>query len=164
MSIKILARAFAVTAMAALLFAASQSPAATARIVPGKGIVGVAIGASMKHVREVLGTPDRIRPPSWGYGAPLRGRVSFDHKRRVSDVWTISQQQRTPRGIGPGSSLARVKGAYPRARCHGRRAHKICIVDGRLGKRRVRTDFLFHGRLWKVDVYLLPAKVKPGPS
>ncbi|MGN6189713.1 MAG: hypothetical protein ACTHOE_12525 [Conexibacter sp.] len=141
---------------------------AQARIVIGQGIAGVRIGDGQRHVRRVLGRPDRVIPPAWAYGAPLHGRVGFDHRRRVNDIWTTSRRQRTRAGVGPGSSVAAVRRAYRHARCfRGRHGDAIvlCALRSHRRGRTVETDFLFRRRQVKtVDVFLLMPEARPGPA
>jgi hypothetical protein len=141
-------------------------PATCARILPGHGIARVDVGFSATHVRHLLGRPHKVVPPTWVYGAPLKGRVGFNHRYRVNDVWTKSLRQKTPKGIGPGSSLRAMRRAYPHARCHAskRGPRRICTLTARHGRHRINTDFLFKGRLRLVDVYLVPPPLKPGPK
>ncbi len=148
-----------------LVISATLSASASGAILPGKGIAGVNIGASMARVRAQLGRPDRVTPPSWRYGPPLRGRVGFDHRHEVNDVSTRSPRQRTHKGIGPGSSLGALHAAYPHAHCHARkRRRSICILSAHDDGRTVKTDFIFNGPLREVDVYSIPPAVPPGPK
>lgn len=139
---------------------------AAARIIPGQGIAGVRIGDSEAQVRNVLGRPRKVIPPSWGYATPLNGRVSFNHRRRVNDVWTTNHGQRTRKGIGPGSSLKQMRATYHHARCYAAKQGKrsLCTLVFRSHRRTVKTDFLFRGRLRVVDVYEVSAPIKPGPE
>jgi hypothetical protein len=145
--------------LAAATLAAGLLPViAGAAIVPGRGIAGVRIGYSEARVQSVLGRPGRVVPPSWAYGRPLRGQVSFNHARRVDDIWTVSRAERTKRGVGPGSSYARMRQAYPKGRCAGHGTGlRICVLVSNRHKRTVRTEFIFGRRLLKrVEIYLVP--------
>jgi len=138
--------------------AGAVAPSAQATIVPSRGIAGVRLGYSMKRVRHALGKPRRVAPPAWEYGRPLRGRVSFNHRRRVDDIWTVSPRQRTRRGIGPGASLRRFRLSYPRVHCRGRHRRRVCIVAAHHNGRTTKTFFAFRGRLRMVEIYLLPPR------
>jgi hypothetical protein len=136
---------------------------ASATIVVGGGIAGVRLGETRAQVRRHLGRPSYVRPPSWGYAGQLDGEVAFDAHSRVDDVWTVSTHQRTNRGIGPGSSPAAFRHAYPRTACytHGVRGWTmVCSIQSRTGSSLTETDYLFRGQLRKVDVYVVP---QPGP-
>ncbi len=132
------------------------SGTASARITPGTGMAGVSMGGKMRQVRASLGKPKKVRPPAWVYGAPLKGQVEFDHRRRVKSIWTASRRQRTRKGIGPGSSLRSTRRAYPRLRCYSRRKFRRCTLRRRHRHKVIATDFLFRGRLRIVNVHLLP--------
>jgi hypothetical protein len=139
--------------------------AATARIVPGRGMAGVQIGDRMPAVRHTLGKPRRVVPPSWVYGLPLKGQVGFAG-RRVDDIWTRSRRQRTKRGIGPGSTLRMTKRAYPKLRCHHRSGawNVLCVLHHLAKHGRVDTDFLFkRNRVAIVDVFGVRRSKKGGP-
>jgi len=146
--------------LVALLLICAVPALALARIVPGKGIGGVKLGDRMAHVRVVLGKPDRVRPPSWIYGRPLKERIGFGHRQRVNAISTTSPRQRTRRGIGPGSSFRATKEAYPRARCHQSHGHKraFCTLTVRNHHHTVKTDFAFRKRLRWVEIYLVPPR------
>lgn len=150
--------------LCAVLLAAP--PTTCARILPGRGIARVDVGFSAMHVRHLLGRPHRVVPPAWMYGAPLKGGVGFNHGYRVNDVWTASLGQKTPKGIGPGSSLRAMRRAYPHARCHTATSgdRRICTLTVRHGRHAINTDFLFKGRLRLVDVHVVPPPLKPGPK
>lgn len=140
--------------------------AAAAAIVPGRGIAGVRIGESEARVRATLGRPRKVVPPTWAYGKPLDGLVGFGHGGRVNYVSTISRAQKTNRRIGPGSSIQDLKAAYPKARCHTRARERraLCALTTHDRHRVMKTDFLFDGRLQKVDMYSVRAPRKTGPK
>lgn len=154
-------------AVTGLFVAAVAVPSgAAARIAPAKGIAGISIGERMGQVRRHLGRPRRVRPPSWVYGASLKGRVGFDDRGRVNFVWTASRRQRTRKGVGPGVGLRRMKGAYPHARCYAKagRWRALCVLVSRRHGKTVKADFLFRRVLRRVEVYLVPPTVSPTPA
>jgi hypothetical protein len=130
--------------------------AALGQVVVGAGIGGVSLGDKMSQVRKRLGRPKRVRPPAWVFGAPLKGQVEFDHRRRVKGIWTASRRQRTQRGIGPGSSKRAVRRAYPRLHCHSTRRFDRCTLYRHSKRKTVATDFFFKGRLRILNVRLVP--------
>ncbi len=104
---------------------------ATAEIVPGESIRGVALGMTQAQVIATIRAPggsDKQRASSgpghhtltWGFG-PERLTVTFSSKRslkgaRVTAVTTTSSID-TVQGVGVGSTLAAVKTAIPRLSC-----------------------------------------------
>jgi hypothetical protein len=151
---------------AAAIVSAAFAVVASAKILPGRGIAAVSVGERPASVRRTLGRPARVVPPAWLYGGSLRGRVGFGDRHRVNDVWTTSPRQRTSRGIGPGSAAPAMRRAYPKAHCYRHAGHwrLLCVLTSRHRNRTVKADFLFAARLRKVDVYLVPPTIKPGPS
>jgi len=131
------------------------APAALAKIVIGQGIAGVKLGDSETQVEGVLGSPTLKQPSSyngsveWNYGKPpLLGAMSFV-KGDLTGLWTSSKQQKTGKGIGPGSSLSSTERAYPAAKCStGPFGPKsvICVIKSRPSGRTVETAFLFYTR------------------
>jgi hypothetical protein len=154
--------------LAAITLAVGLLPmSARAAIVPGRGIAGVRIGDNEVQVRGALGKPRKIVPPSWAFGAPLKGRVGFNHARRVNDIWTTSTRQSTTKGIGPGSSLGRVKHSYPAARCDRRpKGEQLCILASHRQRDTIRTAFILRdGHLRVVEIYVvIPPSGTPVPK
>jgi hypothetical protein len=108
---------------------------AAARIVVNRSIDGVRIGASMAHVKHLLGEPNDnfsctgIVPGPCGPGEPEPGSKPaaerfWDYTRRQLDVFfwhhkvqavtTMSAHERTNRGIGPGVTVRHMKHVYRR--------------------------------------------------
>jgi len=135
-----------------VVLGAALAPAASAKIVVGQGIAGVKLGDTQARVRHLLGKPDDVQAPdrqghsTWGYQRGLMGRVSFDKKRHVDGIWTGSKKQKTSKGITVGSSLARLKAAYPKIkRSVGPFGPNslICVLKSRFHRRTVETSFPF---------------------
>jgi hypothetical protein len=141
-----------IAVLAGLMVAA---PAATAAIVVGQGIAGIKLGDSEAQVSSALGAPSLQQPPdtqgvvSWNYTKPpLMGVVGFT-AGHVTGMWTDSKQQRTSKRVGPGSSLAQVRKAYPAAKCAtGPFGPKslVCTVKSKYQGRVVETTFPFFTR------------------
>lgn len=133
----------------------AAAPAALAKIVVGQSIAGVKLGNTEAQVTQVLGSPSLMQPPdsqgvtAWNYvKPPLLGVVSFTNGG-VSGMWTGSKHQKTSKGVGPGSSLAQVRKAYPKAKCStGPFGPKslICTLKSKYGGRTVETTFPFFTR------------------
>jgi hypothetical protein len=92
-------------------------------IQPKRGIAGVGLEAGADEVADVLGQPDATAPSElhggwmkWEYRRP-RLRVTLDERRTVWDVRTYSVANRTPSGVGVGSTESQVREAMRFVRC-----------------------------------------------
>src|SRR3954453_4468944 len=113
---------------AAAALAAETGTAARPARVTARGVDGVHGHATYRHLRRQH-LIHRIRPGcelggpntrSARLRAPLRGQVNFTlHRpRRVTDI-SITHGART-HGVGVGSTIPRIRGAFPHARVdHG---------------------------------------------
>jgi hypothetical protein len=120
---------------------------AGAKIVVSQSIAGVSLGESMNQVRSHLGAPPKVThgggTTTWKY---LPGRlllVVFGGKGHVTEVFTENTSQRTPSGIGVGSSQAAVKSHIKGVSCVHVNGFtgKECIVSVRHGSSDWTTDF-----------------------
>lgn len=142
-------RAIAATALAALVLA----PPGGAVIVVQNGIAGIRLGMTQAAVRAKLGKPRSVQHGRNEFGSftqlGYRGlRVIFQGNRTVTAIRTTSPSERTPRGIGVGSTRAAVRARVAGVRC----AAGHCFVGRFLAGRRV-TDFLLrNGRVSAVVV------------
>lgn len=127
------------------------TPAVTARkpIVVQSSIRGIALGMTPAEVRAQLGQPASTRIER----SPITGRIriwryhglriSFDSVRAgrtVLSVSSTSRRDRTPAGVGVGSSEADVERLVREVRCMTRYGYRSCIV-GSLRPGHVVTDF-----------------------
>jgi hypothetical protein len=102
--------------------------AADLRIAPGRSIGKVRLGMTEAQVRGVMGRPQFVvrRAGAFGlrsleyqygladYTVRLSGRAG---RLRVVRVGTTLVRERTPNGLGPGSTERAVRRAYPGLRC-----------------------------------------------
>jgi hypothetical protein len=151
-------RSISVVAVLGLLWSAAILVAAStaeATIVVGRGMDGVTLGESEAQVMTTLGAPTykmaegQGGESSWGYPKTLEGRIGFDRQLQVSGMWTISKHQKTSKGVGPGSSLANTRKAYPAAKCStGPFGPKslICVMKSHYQGRAAETAFVFFTR------------------
>lgn len=127
---------------------------AEAKIVVGEGIAGVKLGMTMAQVKTKLGPPtldqgaDFKGNTEWNYAKkPLMGAMSFDRHGKLLGLWTSSKGQKTSKGIGPGSSLAATRKAYPPARCKsgpwGPYTRVLCTLKSRYKGHIVEALFTF---------------------
>jgi hypothetical protein len=141
----------------ALLCALALAGAASPAIVIGRGIAGVVLGMNQAAVRVKLGRPLRVVHAKNEFGPYTEFRyrgyvVDFQGNAIVTAVVTTLARERTPAGVGVGSTWSRVRAKVPRVRCQGAPE----LGDGHLGDflpgKRV-TDFVFrHGTVARVVV------------
>ena len=100
-------------AVLATLFVLAFPAVAGATIFINRSMFGVSLGATMKQVRGRFGRPDTVgsnsRGPVWRY--VRRGfLLTFSSKtHRVIELFTANPHQRTPGGLGVGSTEKAVK-------------------------------------------------------
>ena len=138
------------TLVLALLVLAALPAAASAVVVPQRGMKGVRIGDTVGEVRARLGTPDASavvdneiigRQRVFRYG---RTRISFNGATRTSTVITMtttSRRERLANGIGVGSTRRAVARRVRGVRCRIEFGVDHCQIGRSLPGRRV-TDFL----------------------
>jgi hypothetical protein len=130
------------------------APAALAKIVVGEGIAGVKLGMTQLEVEKAIGPPGFKEPPdfqgltSWKYPKGFEGVVGFDHQLHVNGMWTDSKRQKTSKGIGPFSSYAKFRKAYPKLKCGPGpwipKKSLDCEIKGQFQGKRVVTSILFY--------------------
>ena len=142
-------RLAAFTAAAAVLVAAVADASAT--IVPGRGMSGVALGLTKVQVRARLGAPVVATSRRWYYP---RVQVGF-RAGRVVELTTTRSVERTRGGLGVDSTEAAVRAAYPQLACTAENHFRRCRLGGSVPGSRV-TDFVVgRGRVLQVTVALL---------
>ena len=125
---------------------------ASATIVPGKGMSGVALGMSKAQVGARLGGPVGTGGGRWYYA---RAWVGF-RGGRATEITTTRSTERTASGLGVDSTEAAVRRAFPRAVCAPWSVYRRCrFGSGQPGTR--ATDFTIgRGRVLQVTITLLP--------
>jgi hypothetical protein len=130
---------------------------ATAAIVPQRSIGGVAIGMTQTRVRAKLGAPVLVRHAANEFGPYTLFRyrgydVTFQGSRTVTQVDTTLRSERTPTGVGVGSTRAQVRAAVRGVKCEGPVHAGHCYLGKFLPGARV-TDFFFrNGKVSRVVV------------
>lgn len=148
-----------------------------ARLVPGRSVARVALGDTQETVLRQLGWPAVKRFPlnpckglrgcaavhglggTWMY-KKRKLSVVFGPDRRVAAV-IHSGNQRTRDGVGKDSTMAHLRGKFPRVACAKFTKRIDCTVKRVSGRRTVRTVFRLGdrqpgpGTRWKTDRVLI---------
>jgi len=139
--------------LALLVFSAS----AEAVIVPQHSIAGVRLGMTEVQVRAKLGVPIRVRHGSNLFGSwrqLVYGRVdvSFQSGKKATSLTTKSKLERTPSGVGVGSTLTQLRAGLKGEICKKEFGVHHCWI-GSWEPGRVISDFrLVRGRVSVVGI------------
>jgi hypothetical protein len=142
------------TALVVLLVSAA---AASAAIVPQRGIAGVRLAMTRAQVRAVLGAPSAAVHGRNDFGSftvyRYRGlRVTFQGNRTVTAILTTRTTERTAAGVGVGSTEGQVQAKVAGLRCRTESGFRHCSLGQFLPGKRV-TDFrIKRGRVTSVQV------------
>lgn len=151
--------------VAAITLAVGAAPA-DATIVPGQSIAGVRLGDAGARVQEVLGKAQSVQKwrdeggQSWFWREGVRpvDWATLNTQLVVIGLETGDKQQKTSKGIGPGSSLKAVKKAYPSVSCRlgelpPAAPDTDCTLETRHGGKATPTKFVIAGgKVVLVDV------------
>ena len=143
--------------LAAVLFALlACAAAASAAIVPQRGIAGVRLEMTKAQVRAARGAPASVVHGSNDFGRYVEYRyvklaVTFQGERTVTNISTTRANERTANGIGVGSTKAQVKAKIRGAHCD----RLTCSVGRLLPGRKVTTFFLRRGIVSRVGLGLV---------
>jgi hypothetical protein len=143
-------RRLAAIASAAVLAAAAAADA-SATIVPGKGMSGVALGMTKSQVRARLGGPIGTGGGRWYYA---RVWVGFRAGRAV-EITTTRSTERTRGGLGVDSPESALRAAYPGLACSAATPFRRCRLGSGAPGTRVTDFMLGRGRVLQVTVALL---------
>jgi len=149
-------RLAAVTALLAAV-ALIVALAASAVIIPQRGLAGLRLGMTQAKVRSVLGEPGRVVRGSNEFGAYTEFvyrslRVSFQGNASVTNLRTTRRSERTKSGVGVGSSEVELRRKVGGIRCRTEFGFRHCFLGRFLAGRRV-TDFrIVRGRVASIDI------------
>jgi hypothetical protein len=147
---------------AALAFTLASASTAEAVIQVQKGITGIRLGMSQAQVKTGLGNPARTKTGHNDFGPftqfLYRGgiTVTFQGNASVTAVAIAGHTDRTPSGVGVGSTEKQVKAGVPGVRCQTLAAVRDCHVGAFRPGMRV-TDFILgpNGRVTRVTIGLV---------
>lgn len=138
-------------------FVLALACSASATILIGHGIAGVRLGMTQAAVRSKLGRPVRVVHAKNEFGPYTEFRyrgyvVDFQNNETVTSVVTTLAREKTPGGIGVGSTWGQVRRKVPHVRCEGAPVLGDCHV-GQLLPGKTVTDFFFkNGKVARVLV------------
>ena len=144
----------------AILSSLVLAPAAGAVIQLDRAISGARIGNTKAEVRTALGKPRRVIKAQGEFGPTTefryRGglRVVF-LSGRVTLASTTGLGDRTSRGVGVGSSEARVTSRVPGVTCETFEGTRICSRGAEQPGDRGTFFFVDDGKVTRVDVALV---------
>jgi hypothetical protein len=147
--------ALVLTAFAAVLALAGT---AAATIIPQQGIAGAELRMSRPEVRDVLGDPNRVKHGNNDFGPYTvfqyhRLAVTFQGNEEATAITTRRWKEKTPQGIGRGSTEEELKDAHPRAKCRTEEGTFRHCWLGRFQPGRRVTDFRIRsGKVSRVTV------------
>lgn len=124
--------------------ALAHVPRAEARIVPGKSVAGIALGATADSVRARLGTPEQGSTVLNYRYIRSRGFGIYFIAGRAFEITVVRGPQTTTKGIRVGSRLTALRRAHPKAACAAAvvGANTVeCRLPGRLADRTTETLF-----------------------
>lgn len=118
---------------------------ANAAIVVQHGIAGLELQMTKAQVRAKLGRPAKVRTGKNEFGKYTefvypRVTVLFQSGPRATALRTFSRAERTPRGVGVGSSESQVRAKVAGVKCRAEFGSRHCYV-GKFLPGRVITDF-----------------------
>jgi hypothetical protein len=128
-----------------------------ASIIVQQGIAGVELHMTKSQVRSLLGEPPRIRAgrnlagPFTQFVYP-RLIVEFQRVPTVTALRTSSPLERTPAGVGVGSTEAQVERRLPHVACESWSGHRQCVLGKVIPDRTVTIFALKSGRVSNIIV------------
>jgi hypothetical protein len=138
------------------LAAALAAPAGST-IVLQRSIAGVKLGMSRDQVKDKLGEPRGIKTGKNPAGFYVRYRyrnlvVYFQGQREATSIYTSRRTERTPSGIGVGSTRKQLKARIRGVHCRHALEANLCWVGALRPGRRVSTFYFKGNRIWQVAV------------
>jgi hypothetical protein len=144
--------------LTAVLAALALAEAAASTIFPQSSIAGAKLTMSRPEVRDVLGDPNRVEHGQNEFGPYtvfyyFRLRVTFQGNQEATAISTRRFREKTPKGIGRGSTEQELKDAYSQATCRNEGPNFRHCFLGRFEPGRRVTDFRIRkGKVSRVTV------------
>ena len=159
---KLRGRVVLVAALAAICLSAAATPA-SGRIFLQQGLAGVHLQMTPSQVKHVLGKPKGVKSGHNTYGRFFQYRypkilVVFQGLRTVTAIMTSRKTERTPRGLGVGSTKAQVK-RIAGIHCRNALLANFCYIGVAAPGRRI-TEFRFNDskRVTQVEIGVVPTR------
>jgi hypothetical protein len=140
----------------ASLVAATAISATPAGVVihPGHSIAGVQLGMTRAEVRAELGRPTRVIRGRNEFGTfrvfrYFRLTVTFQGEQTATAIQTTRKREKTPSGVGVGSTRAQLLANVPAVRC---RSATLCTKGRFRAGNRVTVFRLRNGKITSVLV------------
>ena len=153
-----LTRTRAVAVVTAIVCTAASASPAGAVIQVQRGISGIRLGMSPARVKAGLGKPRKTRTGTNPFGPftqfLYRGRitVTFQGNANVTAIAIRGNTDKTPSGVGVGSTEAAVKAGVRGVKCETIAGSRDCHVGAFTPGKRI-TDFLIrNGKVSRVTV------------
>ncbi len=139
------------------LVALALPACADARLVPHRGMAGIALGMAPSKVRAVLGRPLAVIHRKNEFGPYTvfvypRVSVSFQGNSTVTNLRTFSRAERTRNGAGIGTTERELRRKVRGLRCKTEFGFRHCWLGAFRPGRRVTNFMIARGRVTRIEI------------